>query len=137
MPFTQPGAAEAPELGTADENVAIAEMVRQGIRKAREKLIDLSLRNGMLSTSKRTDQLAFDARELPSAAKIVFDLAHHAIEKPCRASRFIERHRVPRRPLCALGAFQINDGHAAPSPRQNTTAGQTATHFLLNRARNP
>jgi hypothetical protein len=44
MPFTQPGAAEAPELGTADENVAIAEMVRQGNRKARQKLIDLSLR---------------------------------------------------------------------------------------------
>ena len=43
MPFTQRGAAEAPELGTADEKVAIAEMVRQGIRKAREKLIDLKL----------------------------------------------------------------------------------------------
>jgi hypothetical protein len=49
MPFTQPGAAEAPEFGTDDENGAIAEMVRQGIRKAREKLIDLSLRNGMLN----------------------------------------------------------------------------------------
>jgi hypothetical protein len=49
MPFTQPGAAEAPEFGTDEENVAIAEMVRQGIRKAREKLIDLSLRNGMLN----------------------------------------------------------------------------------------
>jgi hypothetical protein len=49
MPITQPGAAEAPEFGTADENVAIAEMVRHGIRKAREKLIDLSLRNGMLN----------------------------------------------------------------------------------------
>jgi very-short-patch-repair endonuclease len=49
MPFTQRGPAEAPELGTADEKVAIAEMVRQGIRKAREKLIDLSLRNGMLN----------------------------------------------------------------------------------------
>lgn len=32
-----------------DGNPAIAEMVRQGIRKAREKLIDLSLRNGMLN----------------------------------------------------------------------------------------
>jgi hypothetical protein len=32
-----------------DENGAIAEMVRQGILKAREKLIDLSLRNGMLN----------------------------------------------------------------------------------------
>jgi hypothetical protein len=49
MSFTQPGAAEAPEFGTADEKVAIAEMVRQGLRKARDKLIDLSLRNGMLN----------------------------------------------------------------------------------------
>jgi hypothetical protein len=38
MPFAQPGAAEAPEFSTADENFVIAEMVRQGIRKARERL---------------------------------------------------------------------------------------------------
>jgi len=41
MPFTQPIA--------ADGSPAVAEMVRQGISKAREKLIDLSLRNGMLN----------------------------------------------------------------------------------------
>ena len=34
--------------GVTDSDSAIAEMVRQGILKAREKLIDLSLRNGML-----------------------------------------------------------------------------------------
>jgi hypothetical protein len=31
------------------DNPAIAEMVREGIRKSREKLIDLSMRNGMLN----------------------------------------------------------------------------------------
>jgi hypothetical protein len=41
MPITQPNA--------ADGNTALAEMVRQGIQRAREKLIDLSLRNGMLN----------------------------------------------------------------------------------------
>lgn len=47
MPFTTLRANA--DSGTEDENAAIAEMVRQGIRKAREKLIDLSLRNGMLN----------------------------------------------------------------------------------------
>ena len=31
------------------DNPAIAEMVREGVRKARDKLIDLSMRNGMLN----------------------------------------------------------------------------------------
>jgi hypothetical protein len=34
--------------GVVEPDSAISEMVRQGILKAREKLIDLSLRNGML-----------------------------------------------------------------------------------------
>lgn len=69
MPFAQPGAAEAPEFGTADENLAIAEMVRQGIRKAREKLIDLSLRNGMLNYrhSESSSRHVRVVHQLPSA----------------------------------------------------------------------
>src|SRR5712692_3140665 len=35
-------------VGVSEADSAIAEMVKQGILKAREKLIDLSLRNGML-----------------------------------------------------------------------------------------
>src|ERR1700721_729307 len=49
MSFKRPEAAGAPEHGSGDGNGAIVEMVRQGILKAREKLIDLSLRNGMLN----------------------------------------------------------------------------------------
>src|SRR3984893_14463097 len=49
MSFKGPEAAGAPDHGSGDGSGAIAEMVRQGIRKAREKLIDLSLRNGMLN----------------------------------------------------------------------------------------
>ena len=69
MSFTKLGAAEASEIGTADENVAIAEMVRQGIRKAREKLIDLSLRNGMLNYrhSESSSRHVRVIHQLPSA----------------------------------------------------------------------
>src|SRR4030081_2224914 len=49
MSFKRPEGAEAPEHVNGDGSGAIVEMVRQGIRKAREKLIDLSLRNGMLN----------------------------------------------------------------------------------------
>ena len=34
---------------SSSENPAIAEMVQEGVRKAREKLIDLSMRNSMLN----------------------------------------------------------------------------------------
>jgi hypothetical protein len=64
MSPTKPGA-----TGTDDENVAIAEMVRQGIRKAREKLIDLSLRNGMLNYrhSESSSRHVRVVHQLPSA----------------------------------------------------------------------
>src|ERR1700682_680073 len=69
MPFTQPGAANAREFKVTDENLAIAEMVRQGIRKAREKLIDLSLRNGMLNYrhSESSSRHVRVVHQLPSA----------------------------------------------------------------------
>jgi Protein of unknown function (DUF4011) len=35
--------------GSFPDDSAVAEMVKQGIQKAREKLIDLTLRNGMLN----------------------------------------------------------------------------------------
>jgi hypothetical protein len=61
MPFTQPSA--------ADRNPAVAEMVRQGIQKAREKLIDLSLRNGMLNYrhSESSSRHVRVVHELPGA----------------------------------------------------------------------
>jgi len=48
--------------------VSVAEMVREGIAKAREKLIDLSLRNGMLNyrhseTSSRHVRIVDEKRE--------------------------------------------------------------------------
>jgi hypothetical protein len=60
MPFTQPSA--------TDGNPAVAEMVRQGIQKAREKLIDLSLRNGMLNYrhSESSSRHVRVVHELPS-----------------------------------------------------------------------
>ena len=69
MPFTQPGAAGAPEIGIADDNDAIVEMVRHGIQKAREKLIDLSLRNGMLNYrhSESSSRHVRVVHQLPSA----------------------------------------------------------------------
>jgi Protein of unknown function (DUF4011) len=69
MSFTQPGAAGAPELGVADDNGAIVEMVRHGIQKAREKVIDLSLRNGMLNYrhSESSSRHVRVVHQLPSA----------------------------------------------------------------------
>lgn len=71
MPFTQPSAAaaNAREFDIADGNAAVAEMVRQGIRKAREKLIDLSLRNGMLNYrhSESSSRHVRVVHELPGA----------------------------------------------------------------------
>jgi hypothetical protein len=69
MSFTQPGAAGAPEFGVADDNGAIVEMVRHGIQKAREKLIDLSLRNGMLNYrhSESSSRHVRVVHQLPSA----------------------------------------------------------------------
>ena len=60
MPFSQPIA--------ADGSPAVAEMVRQGIQKAREKLIDLSLRNGMLNYrhSESSSRHVRVVHELPS-----------------------------------------------------------------------
>jgi very-short-patch-repair endonuclease len=69
MSFTQPGPAEAPERVVADSNGAIVEMVRHGIQKAREKLIDLSLRNGMLNYrhSESSSRHVRVVHQLPSA----------------------------------------------------------------------
>jgi very-short-patch-repair endonuclease len=69
MPFTKPGAAGAPDIGKADDNGAIVEMVRHGIQKAREKLIDLSLRNGMLNYrhSESSSRHVRVVHQLPSA----------------------------------------------------------------------
>jgi hypothetical protein len=39
----------AMDTGSNSDCSAVAEMVKQGVQKAREKLIDLSLRNGMLN----------------------------------------------------------------------------------------
>src|SRR6516162_4551189 len=55
------------------DNPAIAEMVREGVRKAREKLIDLSMRNGMLNfrhseTSAKHVRIVDDDLELLAGA---------------------------------------------------------------------
>ncbi|OSJ29693.1 hypothetical protein BSZ19_26165 [Bradyrhizobium japonicum] len=69
MSFKRPEAAGAPEHGSGDGSGAIVEMVRQGILKAREKLIDLSLRNGMLNYrhSESSSRHVRVVHQLPSA----------------------------------------------------------------------
>src|SRR5882757_3987880 len=69
MSFKRPEAAGAPEHSSRDVSGAIVEMVRQGILKAREKLIDLSLRNGMLNYrhSESSSRHVRVVHQLPSA----------------------------------------------------------------------
>jgi hypothetical protein len=69
MSFKRPEGAEAPEHVNGDGSGAIVEMVRQGILKAREKLIDLSLRNGMLNYrhSESSSRHVRVVHQLPSA----------------------------------------------------------------------
>lgn len=69
MSFKRSEAPGAPDHGIGDGNSAIVEMVRQGILKAREKLIDLSLRNGMLNYrhSESSSRHVRVVHQLPSA----------------------------------------------------------------------
>jgi hypothetical protein len=80
MSFKRPEAGGAPERGVGDGNGAIVEMVRQGILKAREKLIDRSLRNGMLNY-----------RHLESSSRHVRIV--HQSERGCGMPRLREEHR--------------------------------------------